>query len=157
MRKITLTATCIILAAYFAFTSGVVAEVTGNTHTERIDVPISVALRPEANIMGLFTDNDIKAAEWLAANDPISVVYTDLNGHTLLLGYTPECGFWEKEPNIGHDYYLFLLEWNHEHRKMAFGTSPALRWYTPSLPSNAGGTLVFRSGNAEIYKFSGGK
>ena len=61
---------CILLLAYFIFTSGLVFEVTASDTMDRVDMPYSIAMSGErTGAIGIYNEDDIACAEWLAGDD----------------------------------------------------------------------------------------
>ena len=139
------------LIAYYAFTSGIIFELTKSETTEQLDVPYSIALSNErTRIVGVYGNNDdIDSARWLIEEtDPSSPIYTDYCGLSLILDIEEIRRVFHEEPE--GEYYLFLTSWSTEHNKMVFGWFEGLREYKP-LPDLSNATEVFRRGNAVVY------
>ena len=153
MSKTATITVCVLLLAYFLFTSGLVFAGTQASMSGKIDMPYSIALSGEdSGVLGIFTEDDIACAHWLAGNDDMPI-RADYNGVALLLGHTDEYerfGGWDSE-----SHYLFLTSWNVEYGKMVVGASPALRTYQP-LPDLNGAVEAFRRGDAAVYYMEGG-
>ena len=144
------------LIAYYAFTSGIIFELTKSETTEQLDVPYSIALSNErTRIVGVYANNDdMDCARWLVEESDLSLsVYTDYCGTSLIMdlseGNRPT--YYE---SVG-SYYLFLTSWSTEHNKMVFGWFEGLREYKP-LPDLSNATEVFRRGNAVVYIYEVG-
>lgn len=121
-----------ILIAYFIFTSGLVYEVSKSTIIEHIDMPYSYALSYErAGIVGVYNQDDITCAEWLAYNSEQYPIVNDMNTCRLMSNYLdilPRLFYIEEyykpfllqENNISGKYYIFLDTWNIEHRLLIY-------------------------------------
>jgi len=139
------------LIAYYAFTSGIIFELTKSETTEQLDVPYSIALSNErTRIVGVYGNNDdIDCARWLVEESDLSLsIYTDYCGTSLLLDLS-EGNRPTYHESIG-SYYLFLTSWSTEHNKMVFGWFEGLREYKP-LPDLSNAMEVFRRGDAVVY------
>ena len=154
MTKTTSIVIGILLLVYFMFTSGLVFEVSHSEMEGRIDLPYSLALSGErSGIIGIFNDDDVACAKWLADKYGALPIKADYNGYRLLLGCMHEHkGFVAPAP--GKEHYLLLTSWNVEHQLMVIGICPGLRLYEP-LPDLDGAVEVFRRGNAIVYRIGG--
>jgi hypothetical protein len=92
MSKIAIWITTAILLAYFVFTSGLVYETTGSEVTDRLIVPYSAALSGErTGLFGVYTEDDIRCAEWLAYESDTSIpIVGDGNTWLLMKGYVTQ-------------------------------------------------------------------
>lgn len=148
-----------ILLVYFVFTSGLVFEVTKSEVIGSMDVPYNFALSAErTGIVGVFTENDRKCAEWLMTNtDGKSPIYADINGFLLLTGYIEPYTQLE-EPIAGKvemqdSGYIFLTEWNIRHNEMVLHSGqPGMRICTPLPELIKEKRIIYQSGLAVVYK-----
>lgn len=87
-RAIWLT-TAILLFYFVPFTSGLVYEVTGSNATDKFIVPYSAALSGErTGLIGVYTQDDIKCAEWLAYKSDQNIpIVCDGNTWLLMKGF----------------------------------------------------------------------
>lgn len=152
MSKKALALVCTLLLAYFVFTSGLVFNLTDTRTTTRIDVPYTIAMSgEEEGILGVFNDDDVDCAKWLARNANLPV-HTDYNGGALLMGYSDNHVSVRSQYSKAH--YVFTTTWNTKHGKMVTGSCPALRAYEP-LPVLNNAIEVFRRGDAVVYLVNG--
>jgi len=155
----------VLLLIYFAFTSGLVFEITQSTITERIDLPYSLSLSSErTGIVGVFNDDDIKCVDWLvnSSNQEIPIVQ-DVNVRRLLRGFI------ERYPRLFSDssyeapyawtfqylpscsYYIFLSTWNVEHDSVILYSGRGLR-EMQDLPSHIHDLpIAFQSGKSVVF------
>lgn len=147
---------CILLLVYFMFTSGLVFEESYGEMEGKIDLPYTLALSGErTGIVGIFNDDDVACAKWLADKYGALPIQADYNGYRLLLGCIHELeGF--APPAPGSEHYLFLTSWNVKHQLMVIGVCPGLRRYEP-LPDLDGAVEAFRRGDAVVYFVEGNK
>ncbi len=157
MRKTTVILT--ILMTYFIFTSGLVFETTKSKNISYLDLPYSIALSAErTGIVGVFTENDVECAKWLANNAEKGVlIYADANGFVLLTGwlepYKQLVEVFSKMPEkFPEKSYVVLTEWNVKNELLVIHTGQAgLRVYQP-LPKLEDKKIIFQSGEARIYR-----
>ena len=147
---------CVLLLVYFVFTSGLVFEVSHSEMEGKIDLPYSLAFSGERlSIVGIFNDDDVACAKWLADKYGALPIQADYNGYRLLLGCMHELeGF--AAPAPGSEHYLLLTSWNAKYQLMVIGTCPGLRQYG-QLPDLDGAVEVFRRGDATVYFVEGDK
>ena len=151
-KKIAIYVICGILSVYFLFTSGLVYNIVSGA-SDTIDTPYSLALSKDDGIVGIYTDNDIRCAKWLAENHGDMQIYADYNGIALLMEYTTldylmYGGMSEK---LEAPSYVFLSEWNIKKNQIVIGYCAALRRYG-ALPDLSNAVEVHRCGNAVVYK-----
>jgi len=148
-----------ILIIYFVFTSGLVFELTKSESVDKLDTPYSSRLSAErTGIVGVFTEDDIACAEWLAINtDGESPIYADINGFLLLTGHI-EPYTQLQEPIVGKidmssRGYIFLTEWNIRHDKMVLHSGQSgFRVYAEFPEAIQEQDVIFKSGAAVIYR-----
>jgi len=89
MSKIAIWLTTGILLFTFIFYSGLVYEVTGKDVTDKLIVPYSASLSGErTGLFGIYTEDDVRCAEWLAYESDQSIpVVGDGNTWLLMKGY----------------------------------------------------------------------
>jgi len=157
----------IFLVLYFIFTSGFIFEVTNSTATTKFDIPYSLNFSGDrTGIVGLFTTDDIKAAEWVAySSNKDLMVATDYNSRALMAGYIPVVPRISKDvftmpvfPNLeyfGNDFYFIRTDWMTRTGNYIEAKGIGLR-RVHSLPSFEGYDLriVFESGNTLVYEVS---
>jgi hypothetical protein len=92
MSKTAIWVTTGILLAYFIFTSGLVYEATGSEVTDKFIVPYSAALSGErTGLFGVYSEDDIKCAEWLAYESDSNIpIVGDGNTWLLMKGYVTQ-------------------------------------------------------------------
>lgn len=80
-----------IMLGYFAFTSGVVFEVTGSEMAGSLDTPYSIGLSAErTGVVGVYNDDDVACARWLAYEaDPEVPIVGGYNGRLLVASFVP--------------------------------------------------------------------
>jgi uncharacterized membrane protein len=161
MTKLSIWLTTSILLLYFVFTSGLVYEITASNTTDKFIVPYSAALSGEhTGLIGIFTKDDVKCAEWLVSKSDESIpVFGDSNTWIFLRGYinqpTRTKVIYSPADILKSDHcYLFLRTWNIENQKIvvSFGAA-GLRSVTnlPKIDTKLYG-ITFKSGNAIIYR-----
>ena len=114
--------------AYFVFTSGLVFELSTVQGISNVDTPYSFAMSGEdTGIVGVFTEDDIKCAQWLA-DDSETPIATDINGLLLLDSTVVDLdrliyrkGKEKRDIHLSDiDYYescyIFITSWNTRHQ-----------------------------------------
>ncbi len=148
MPKKALIAACVLLLAYFVFTSGLVFNLTSNRIVSRVDMPYNMALGgEEEGVLGVFNTDDVSCAKWLVENNRLPI-HADYNGGALLMGYLGDLE--RVDSRYVEEHYLFLTSWNTKYSKMVIGSCPALRAFEP-LPTLTNAIEVYRRGNAVVY------
>jgi len=152
-----------LLLAYFVFTSGLVFELSTVQGISNVDTPYSFALSGEdLGIVGVFTGDDIKCAQWLADGSEIPIV-ADINGLLLLdstvkdmdrLIYREGKSKRDNHLNDIDNYgkcYVFITSWNTLHQLYIEGgqLGAGLRVSNP-LPE-LDYPVVYQSGQAVVY------
>lgn len=166
----------VVLIPYFLLTTGAVFEVSGIKDLTVITVPYSHALSAHrTDSTGLYTDNDIKARDWVKANNKFPV-YGDMWGSTLLFEVQSNLGGvnmlletdkWyvncfvfragENEPDaVSDDAYIFLRERNTENREITYQTGVGLRKIRSYEDTGfdkvlEGRPTLYQAGNAIVY------
>jgi uncharacterized membrane protein len=152
-----------ILVIYFIFTSGLVYETTKSTVYERIDTPYSYALSYErTGITGVYNQDDINCAKWLAYESEKLPVVTDMNTLRLMFNFIdhyPRLFYidqyyrqYEITSLISGKYYIFLDTWNIEHKTLVYNfdvSYPAGLRRTLELP-DYDLTVAYQSGKAVV-------
>ena len=160
-----------ILLAYYLFTSGLVFKVNTTQGIGGVDTPYSFALSGEdTGIVGVFTEDDIKCARWLA-NDSCqgTAIVADINSQILLSSTVSDLDrITYKDADIGQiegkrwgidlsnldSYgrcYIFVNSWNTRHHVYIEGgqLGAGLRISNP-LPE-FDYPVVYRSGQSVVY------
>ena len=89
MRKVALIAVSSLMLCYFLFVSGFIFEVTGNEKVATMDTPYTIAFSNDRlGFVGVFNEDDIGCAKWIARTEPKIPVYVDYLGMSLLIDYT---------------------------------------------------------------------
>lgn len=147
-----------VLIIYFAFTSGMIFEITKSESINSLDTPYSAISGERTGVIGTFyTNGDIDCARWLATQpDKLSHIYADINGQLLLSGYiepyTQIVEVFSFKVFFEEPYFMFLTDWNISHGKMVWHTGQAgLRSYG-QLPDLSNKKLVFQQGNSQIWR-----
>lgn len=134
MENGTLLITLIILLPYFIFCSGLVFELSGQSVTDRVDTPYSIALsKYRLDLTSSFTARDGAAAAWLAQNsDGDSTAYTDHHTGRFL----EFMGVRDRQEALTTDMvypisssYIFLTTWNTSKGEVTTAIYPGLRRY----------------------------
>jgi uncharacterized membrane protein len=153
-----------LLLVYFVFTSGMVYEFRGDNITDKLIVPYSIALSGErTGLIGVYTEDDIRCAEWIADNGAFPVA-GDYNSSALLMGfgfpidiYRMSSGIVQENANgaVGEPLdhcYIFITSWNVEQHKMIVGNLGAGLRTIEDIPDTSNWQEVFRSGQSAVYK-----
>jgi len=163
MNKLTIWLVAGVWLFYFAFTSGVVYEATKSNVMDRLVVPFNLALSGErTGFVGIYTDDDIRCAEWLAANRDRSIpIIGDYNVSHLMRSFVSDAN--EMVPSIidKPDYrqcYIIVRAWNFQHQEYIFslramsGRGEGLRVGIPlSSIDMTSWCEIFRSGDSVVY------
>jgi uncharacterized membrane protein len=161
-----------VIAVYFAFTSGIVFELSKQVDTSSVNLPYSIPLSGKRlDLGGLFTVNDSIARDWIVDNKAFPV-YEDING-TLLLDERMPWYLWQvdngylrlplKTSKMPSGSYIFLHESNVKNRTIMLmpeiGEAPATgmrkshSWASIGLDKIVNdGDIVFRSGDAIVVR-----
>ena len=156
MNKKVSIVTCAFLLTYYLFTSGLVFEVTKSESMNRIDTPISIALsNHRVSAVGLYTADDIKCMKWLMnEGTPKVTIRLDYNSLCLLNEYTQDRS--TTYERVASRHYLFLNSDNIKNNRLVLGYEAGMRVYQP-LPDTSNNEIVFKSGDAAVYKCNFGK
>jgi uncharacterized membrane protein len=147
-----------VFVIYYIFVSGIAFEAVGTSGINKIELPYSHALSAErTGSVGIFTEDDIKCAEWLAnSSDSDIMILADQNGIALVSSYMYFYPRILKADNIGalsqDHYYLFLTNWNYIHGEYitAIGLGTGARNVNP-IPDLTHGIKVYSSGYSMVY------
>lgn len=158
------------LILYFLFTSGFVFEITQSTVTDAVDVPYSYNFSGyRTGVVGIFSRDDIKAAEWISGKTDQLMIATDYNGRLLIAGYLSVVPTLSKSvfdypvlsdlEYYGPHFYYFRTEWMTLNNKYVEANNNSKRSRVGlrdvrSLPDFNGydSLLVFRTGDTSIYE-----
>jgi len=126
--------TLIVLVPYFAFTSGIIYEVTGQKVTERADLPYSIALSSyRLDLAGVLSARDGAAAQWAGRNsDNVTTAYADRHAANLLrfYGFPGPVQELSLDINIPEEgSYLFLDSVNIGRGEITLAVATGLRQY----------------------------
>jgi uncharacterized membrane protein len=164
-----------VLIPYLVFTSGAVFEIAKATDLSTISIPYTHALSAvRADTATVFTDNDVRARDWIKANNAFPV-YGDMGGTTLIFEVQSNMG-WEVNrlldewcvnwfiyresegelDDVPADCYVFLRERNTERKELTHQIGVGLRRIESYEQSNIGKILerrpaVYQAGNAIVY------
>lgn len=155
----------VFLILYFLFTSGFIFEVTKSQSIDKFDIPYSLNFSGyRTGVVGLFSTDDIKAAEWLATHSDKSLkIATDYNGRTLMTGYVLVVPRLSDEnytlPELsdlsyfGNHFYLVKTSWMTRTGRYIEARGIGLRKALP-LPSFEDYDLkiVYESGDTLVYE-----
>ena len=162
-----------ILLVYFVFTSGLMFELTKSEVTFKVEIPYSLALSGErTGIVGVFTDGDMRCAEWIKNNsDDELPVLTDVNAGKLLEGmiiprfrlyayYGDDFLRWSLSNNIplSGSYYVFFTAWNIDNGKLLELPSsyvPGAREVVAISDKMVNANVVYESGHSKVYLMKG--
>jgi len=151
----------VVLIPYFLFTSGCIYEITGQSMTEKVDLPYSIALSSyRLDLAGVLYAKDGAAAQWVSQrSDNLTGVYADRHGANLLRFYE----FHGSVLDLPHDArnllpnsYIFLNTVNISHRAITFAVATGLRQYIiwddiPGLTQVIDdGRRIYNNGDAHI-------
>ena len=152
MKKRIAIITASIILGYYLFTSGLIFELTESTKMDSLDTPYSIAFSNDRiGFVGIFNEDDIKCAEWLAYNTE-GEIWVDYSGMSLMIDYTEYTRGTYIQPKKPH--YLLLHTWNNLNKKMVYGWFEGAREYF-ELPELSDYDEVFRSGDAVVYEYIG--
>lgn len=153
MGKKTYIGLAVFMIGFYLFTSGFILEVSKDETLNQVNIPYSIALsNKRVEITGIFTDDDVACAEWLAYESDVNVpIYLDYCGLSIMLEYVYNRGYIIDDPQGEGHYYIFLRTWNNESGKMVHGYNAGLRDYKP-IPDVENLNVVFKQGNAVIYE-----
>ena len=115
-----------VLIPYFLFTSGFIYEVSGQTVTDKIDTPYSIALSSyRLDLAGVFYWRDGAAAEWLTqkTGDETKVWADQHTGR--FLWYHGLRG--QIIGGLSEDSYMYFTTWNIDKEEAVFAIGPGLR------------------------------
>lgn len=124
----------VIMLPYFIFCSGLVFELSGQSVTDRVDTPYSIALsKYRIDLTSAFTTADGVAAAWLAQKSGTdSAVFSD--DHTIrFLEYMDvqarQNSLTVEDAHHLASSYIFLTTWNVARGEATIAISPGLRRY----------------------------
>jgi len=142
---------CTLLICYYAFTSGLIFEVTKDTVLDKVNVPYSVSLSNDrVAIVTIPSEGDWDCIKWIAHRRPEAlIVWLDYCSSSLLLEENYGIGASYNEPSGAH--YLYLSSWDTQHNQIVFGKSPGFR-IPRALPDLDNYRVIFRRGDAVIYR-----
>ena len=145
-----------VLLDYYAFTSGLVFELTKSEAVGQLDTPYSIALSNERiRLVGVSNEDDLACAKWVVEETDSSIpILTDYCGISLIIDHS-DAGRHVVEKPEG-EYYIFLTTWNTQQGEMVQGWFEGLREYTP-LPDLDEATVVYQRGDAVVYEVKGGE
>jgi len=153
MKKRTVVGVTVLILVYYLFVSGLMFEVTGGTEVEYLDTPYAIAFSNERlGFVGMFNEDDVACVKWAVQNSNLPI-WVDYLGMSLVIDYSGYVRGTYVKP--GGEHLLFLHTWNTQHDKLIFGWHEASREYEP-LPDLNDAKVIFRSGDAYIYKYGGG-
>jgi uncharacterized membrane protein len=155
----------LLILPYFIFTSGLVFEFSGQSDTNVIDTPYSIALSSNRlDLTGIFNSRDGAAALWLsrsAADN--STVYTDVHARKMILyqDYPPHLSiseFKRKDMRL-EDGYVLLTTWNVNRDELAFHNTgrPGMREHlgVEAVPGLANAlhnsNRIYANGGSMVY------
>ncbi|MFA5399734.1 MAG: DUF2206 domain-containing protein [Dehalococcoidia bacterium] len=126
--------TLAVLIPYFLFTSGIIYEVTGQSVTDKADLPYSIALSSyRLDLAGMLYAKDGAAANWISQNsDNVTGIYADRHAANLLHFYqfpgpVQELARDANNPEEGSRLYLDSV--NISRGEITFAVSTGLRQY----------------------------
>jgi uncharacterized membrane protein len=123
----------VIIIPYYILCSGLVFEISGQSVTDRVDTPYSIALsRYRLDLSSSFSAADGAAASWLAGNSRRGAkIYTDHHTPRLLelMSVPCHCETLNQESRCTPGDYAFLSGWNISQGKLTYATYPGVRQY----------------------------
>ena len=123
-----------VLIPYFLFTSGFIYEVTGQTVTDKVDLPYSIALTSyRLDLAGVLYSRDGTAARWTSqkSGDVVNA-YADHHAANLLRFYEfqgPILDLPRDANNLQKDSYIYLDSMNVNREEITFAVATGLRQY----------------------------
>ncbi len=153
--------TLAVLIPYFLFTSGAIYEVTGQSVTDKADLPYSIALSSyRLDLAGALYSKDGAAAQWVSRNsDNITGVYADRHAANLLRFYEfpgPIQEFTHDAADLQMNSYLYLDSVNISRGEITFAVSTGLRQYVAfaDIPefdrTIEQGDRIYSNGSAQV-------
>jgi uncharacterized membrane protein len=146
----------VLIIPYFIFSSGIPFELS-KQDLSKVTMPYSLALSSQRLDIGVYTDNDMKVAEYISNNSQYFSARTDIEGLLLLANFRNiYSNFIPPYYNI-NDYtidtskpkgYIFLREWNIEHQELTLWAGSGLRNIEPFPNWNL--RIIYKVGNAEL-------
>ncbi len=160
-----------LIIPYFLFTSGAVFELTQQTNINQINMPYSVGLsNHRVDMIGVFTDNDLKVRDWAVENNLVINMYADT--HSQLILWETNYTYWRdlraalETKAFKTGKYIFLSERNNRDQTLVLrpdtGGSSSGRRISYSYSEVgldkviAEGTIVYRQGDAFILEVADG-
>ena len=122
--------TLIILIPYFLAASGFLYEITGQSVTDKVDTPYSIALSSyRIDLAGIFNTKDGAGAEWLSNESSTdSTAFTDYHAHKILmLNRFPGRLQYLNEGTPSSGCFIYLTDWNTQKGELTFPTGAGLR------------------------------
>jgi len=124
----------IILLPYFIFCSGLVFELSGQSITDRVDTPYSIALsRYRLDLTSSFSAKDGAAARWLSTQTTDnSSLFTDHHAGLILQFNSVPGRRQTLEPStvsLPSNSYILLTAWNSSSGELTYAIAPGLRKY----------------------------
>ena len=155
--------TASLLLIYFVFTSGLVFELSTVQGISNVDTPYSFALSGEdTGIVGVFTEDDIKCARWLA-DDSETPIATDINGLLLLDSTVVDLdrliyrkGKEKRDIHLSdidcyERCYIFVTSWNTRHQTYIEGGQLGAGLRVSNQLPNFDYEEAYRMGKAVVY------
>lgn len=120
MAKRFMVVTCVLLLAYFLFTSGLVFEAVGSETIDKVDMPYSVALSDDRiGVLEVANEDDVACARWLAEDrfsETSAILFMDV-WSTYYRGEQDWVEWWNND--VAHctaTKIIPLLEWARQER-----------------------------------------
>ena len=150
--------TLIVLVPYFAFTSGIIYEVTGHKVTDRADLPYSIALSSyRLDLAGVLSPKDGAAAQWAGLNsDNMTVAYADRHAANLLRFYQfpgPVQEFSRDANNPQRGSFLYLDSVNISRSEITLAVATGLRRFMAL--ADVPGVMDYMQRSNRIYSNGG--
>ena len=160
--------TLCLLIPYFIFTSGAVFELTKQADISRIELPYAVSLsNHRVDVVGVFTDNDVKVRDWAVENNLVVDMYADT--HSQLLLWEKSYTYWRdlrralKSGEFGTANYIFFSERNNTSKTIILrpsakdGVTSGVRVVIPYEEMGIdkvieSGNIVYQQGDAFILE-----
>lgn len=112
---------CSILLIYFFFASGISYELFTPNITDHVESPYNIGLSaPRTGIVGIATEDDIQAIEWLKGNAKGRKIVSDYNGYCIVHGYVQnhvDNLRYGSLTDIKSGDLIFLSSWNIRNQK----------------------------------------
>jgi len=119
-----------ILIPYFLVSAGFIFEITGQTVTDKVDTPYSIALSSyRIDLAGIFNKKDGAAALWLSEqSNPESVAFTDHHAYKILwlYGFPGQTRYLNEVASLT-GCYLYFTDWNISRGELTYAVGAGLR------------------------------